>query len=326
MKGLYFYYHKSVTFFLADCWEINNAYNFMRENEREDDFKMKSATIKRKKVISLFLAVMLVTGICSVPVQAKTEKKSATMYVGEKLDIYPIVGTIKKVKSGTSKIASAKKNGSSVIVTAKKPGKTTITIKGSYGNCIYKITVKKLQFDLSVSQTGSDCAVVTVKNKGTAYYDSVDVVCTLRDASGNPVSEESVTLYAVASKSTANTDVHTYDEYVDMSKTTVAISSYRRNTYKCKDYTSKVKYTYNVVENSYGGKELRVTTSTNYKGDGTIRAAYDVFFYDAADNILSVYNNYNALYSTERVETSEISFPADAVRYEVKERAYMYTY
>lgn len=286
---------------------------------------MEQITNKTKKCLSLVIAVILVMSLCSMPAKAATKKKSATIYIGEELNIYPVIGTIKKAISSKSKIASVKKSGSSVIVTAKKAGKTNVTLKGSYGNCVYKVTVKKPQFDLSVSQVGADRVLLTLKNQSTAYYDTVNAICTLYDVSGNPVSEKEVTFYAVGAKKTAYVNAYTYDEYVDMSKTTAVINAYRRNTNKCKDYTSKVDYGYNVVQGTYRN-QLRVTTSTNYNGNGYIKAAYDVVFYDVVGNIVSVVNNYASLYSTKRIDTDEISFPESAVRYEVKERAFLYTY
>lgn len=96
------------------------------------------------KGILMFVALLVMVFVCTDTVEAATKlsKKSATLYVGETLQLKLTGGSRSSSwKSSKSKIASVSKKGK---VTAKKAGTCKITVKQAGKTYTCKITVKKL--------------------------------------------------------------------------------------------------------------------------------------------------------------------------------------
>lgn len=141
---------------------------------------------KMKKILVMFIAVIMIIGILPVRVEAATVKLNrtkVTIYVGSSATL-KVSGTKKKVKWTTSnkKVATVTSKGK---VTAKKAGKVTITAKVGKKSYKCKVTVKnpylnstkksltvgntytlKITGTTAKSWTSSNKSVVAVNSKG----------------------------------------------------------------------------------------------------------------------------------------------------------------
>jgi len=285
---------------------------------------MKIMKNSMKCFIALFV-MALALSVTGITAQAATKTKKLTLYVGEKVEYtYIGIGSLKSVKSSKSKVVSAKKKSGHSVMQAKKAGKATVTVKGTRGTFKYNITVKKPSFSVSIQSLQNEYALVNVKNNTSGFFDSVDVILTLKDANGNPIAQKTVFINYLGSKKTALDKLYygSYDN-VDISKTTYSVSFSRNLNATYKNYDSKVKW------NSYqqDGK-VYVTVSTSYKGSGSIYAGYNVVFYDAIGNVINCsYDTYDFLYKNKKVNTTEFYVPDGAVSYTIiNKRAILRTY
>ncbi|MCM1497121.1 MAG: hypothetical protein NC124_01500 [Clostridium sp.] len=284
------------------------------------------------KCLIAFFVMFLALNIACVTAEAKTKTYKINLYVGETSVQYPSVGKIKSVKTNNKKIVSAKKKGAAINLTAKKKGSAKITVKGSRGTYVYKVTVKNAVFDVTVgtSRTGNDDYLVTLENKTSDFFERVQVSAILRDTAGNPVEEIQLYFYAVGGKGKANSTFYTstYDSTIDISKTTFTVVEFYRSTYTSyKNYLKNVNYSLTQVEEDTYSKKYRLTASTSYKGQGTVFVGYDVFFYDIAGNVVDVSSFYIVLNKNQRVYSDDISVQSSAVRAEIQnKRAYVGTY
>lgn len=279
--------------------------------------------MKRKKGLRCMLAAFVVMTALIVgksTAEARTKTDKLTLYTGEKISYsYIGLGNVKKVTSSKKSVVAAKKYKGGSYMTAKKAGKANVTVKGSRGKWIHKITVRKPNFKTSVSPTPEGDFLVSVKNNNPSWFDWVEVVFTFRDAAGNPVTERTATMWRVGPKMTAVGTIYApvYNENVDYSKTTWELSWDRDVDAKYTNYAKKVKFSENRVGNS-----LYVTAKTKkkYKGKGWIYIGYDVKFYDANGQVIKVENYYCSLYSGEQSDKTEIYCPSDAVSYSITKR------
>lgn len=280
-----------------------------------------------KKSIKCLIALMIMAmAFCVTGVNAQAAKKTqkVTFFVGEKIQHSFIgMGKVKSVKSSNSKVVTAKKYKSGIVTESKKKGKATITTKGTRGSYVYKVTVKNPDIKVSLPTNLGD-SVVSVKNDGSGYFDSISVLYHLYDAAGNELGTEREFYNCVGSKKIAYGSIY-LSKYryanADFSKTTYEINWNRSLRAKFKDYTKKVKFT---ATESNG--KVNVKTSMSYKGKGYVYAGYSVFFYDAAGNVVEVRDSYHFLYKKQKTKTYSISKPNDAVSWKlVNKRAYLET-
>lgn len=286
---------------------------------------MKNST----KCLIAFFVMLFAISLTGITAEAKTKTYKITLYVGEKASEYPSVGTIKSVKSSNKKVVAASKKGSTINLNAKKAGSAKVTVKGKKGTYVYKVTVKKASFSVSGATVNSKgYYLMTLKSQSSSFFESVRVIATFRDSNGNPLKEETFSFYSIAPKSTAY-DITYISSYsgIDPSKTTFTVDEfYRTPYYNYKNYEKNVNYSITEVSSDAYSKDYRFTASTSYKGKGGIYAGYDVFFYDAAGNIVDVYSGYMFLYNKSRVDTRNMSVDSSAVRAEiVSKRVYLAT-
>lgn len=291
--------------------------------------------MKNKKVMKSIMAmfVMILAFSCfSITAEAATKTKKMTMYVGETFSYsYIGMGNIKSVKSNKKSVVTAKKikNGSTVYnqMTAKKKGSAKVTVKGTRGTYIYKITVKKKpNIVVSITPRTDGYATVTVNNKSSVYIENVNVEITYRNAAGTVIGDSTARIYCLGAKNKfadqVYPSVYPYRATdIDWSKTTYKIVYDRNPEYKYSNYTKKVKYTYS-VKNGY----LNIKTKISYKGNNSVYAGYTVYFYDAAGNVVDVDNFYNYLSGSNakyRTSTYTMRMPSDAVTYKISKMAYM---
>ncbi len=281
----------------------------------------------RKKSMKCLIALMVMAmAFCVTGVNAQAAKKTqkVTFFVGENIQHSFIgMGKVKSVKSSNSKVVTAKKYKNGIVTESKKKGKATITTKGTRGSYVYKVTVKNPDIKVSLPTNLGD-NVVSVKNDGSGYFDSISVLYHLYDAAGNELGTEREFYNCVGSKKIAYGSIY-LSKYryanADFSKTTYEINWNRSLRAKFKDYTKKVNFT---ATESNG--KVDVKTSMSYKGKGYVYAGYSVFFYDAVGNVVEVRDSYHFLYKKQKTKTYSISKPNDAVSWKlVNKRAYLET-
>ena len=281
---------------------------------------------KRRVLMSAAAIFVMALALCvtSVTAQAATKTKKLTMYVGEQFTIYTIGGKMTSVKSSKKKVCTAKKKSGNTVVTAKKAGKSNITIKTTRGKIVYKITVKKNPFKVTASASADGSLILKLQNTSGGYFDWVDLNVTLCDSAGNPVTQKTESIFYVGSKQTAYGTVYVYDNGIDLSKTKIAISNWKRTPdASYKNYSKKVSASL-IEDNGY----IKLRANTNYSGKGYIYVAYDIAFKNASGQIIKVSTESTSLYSSRKVNTTYGSrMPDDAVSYEVlSKRIYLKNY
>ena len=278
-------------------------------------------TIKTVVMLLIFVMAFVMTGSIS---EAKTDK--FTLYVGEELGYsYIGMGTIKSVKSSNSKVVSAKKYKGGSWMVAKKTGKATVTVKGARGTWKHNITVKKADFKVSFAKmSGNDkYCQVSVKNNTSGFFDKFKVEATFYDANGNKLYDNMEVFYYVGKKKTANSELYMGSDFakVDLSKTTYKLTFDRDIDYKYKDYAKKVKTTVS-EDKDY----VNIKAKTSYKGKGNVYVAYDIFFYDASNNLVSITTYTKFLYKKANTGTTKVLKPSRAVTYKINKRVMLKEY
>ena len=288
--------------------------------------------ITKKSLLSLVMALAIILSVCvvSVPAEAASKKtKKVTLFVGEQLTVYPIGGSLKKVKSTKKKVCAVKKKSGNALLTAKKAGKATVNIKTTGGSFKYIVTVKKNPFKIYY-QPMENGLLVSVKNTSSTFFRGVDVVATLCDKNGNPLNQKSAYVSYLGKGQTGYDSIYSYDTSVDLSKTKFKISRWSRDLdYKSTNYSSKVNVKNIQGTSSSGNKEIKFSANCNYSGKGTIYVAQDIICYGANGRILKLITNTTLLYSTKNVYTSSYgdTIPSDCVSYKVvSTRVYLSTY
>lgn len=288
---------------------------------------MKTTKIARRPMMAFAAVFIMALALCvtSVTAQAATKTRKLTMYVGEKFAYsYIGIGSLKSVKSSNKKIVTAKKSGSKNTMTAKKKGSATVTVKGSSGTYIYKVSVKaKPKFDVAVNPLPDGYVQVSLKNKSAVFADSVAVDVSFCDAAGNVLETDHAYFHYVGSKKTAYDKVYLLAKDVDFSKTQFTTDYSRNPDYKYKDYTKKVKF--NV---SLSGNSATITTKTSYKKSGSVYAAFGLVYKDAAGTVVGAYyDSYNYLYKTKKSDSTVITVPEGVASVElVGKRAFVKEY
>lgn len=275
-----------------------------------------------KRVLFVF-AVVLAVACFNVNAEAKTKTKKTSMFVGEKTTFtYSGIGTVKSVKVGNKKIATAKKSGNKCVITAKKKGKTTVTIKGS--KCTYKhvISVAVQKLDVKFKQVGDENAIITLTNNTLKYYNWFRVNVVFRDARGNEVYKTSTYINNMCPRQSGS-DVLYFGpdaKNVDISKTTYQIQSKSIPGAKYKNYAKNVEIT--EYKRTAPSEEvfLDMTASTSYSGKGDISITYEVDYMDGLGNVVYIENRSDSLSSYK--QKSEISIPYNVKygQYVVKKR------
>lgn len=271
------------------------------------------------------LLVTLFTFSTPTEVSAKTKTKTykLTMYVGEQYQISPFLCTFKKAKSSKKKVCTAKKKGSYVIITAKKAGKSKVTIKSNKGNFVYKVTVKKVPFQVATYPM-EDGVLVAVKNTSKTYFSSVDIQLTFCDANGVPLNQGATYVYNLGGKQTAYTQkfYSTYGSTVNLGKTKARVLKWSRSDdVKIKNFANKVNV--NLIKtpatSAYSTDKLKFNCSMNYTGTGSILVNEDIFCYGAGGKLLKVINASATLSSTKNIYTDDVgySLPEGCVSYKV---------
>jgi hypothetical protein len=287
----------------------------------------KKALVAMLTTFVLFVSLFAVSTPTTVHAAKKTKK--VTLMVGEELSVFPIGGTLKKVKSSKKKVCAVKKKSGAAILKAKKAGTAKITLKTTGGKLYYKVKVIKNPFKVSVSPM-KDGNVVAVKNTSSLFINWVTVQLTYCDSMGNPLNQTTRSIYYLGKGQTGYDYAANSGATIDYSKTKYKVVEWKRYPdYKSKSYASKVNVNHFKGLSTYGSDVLKFNASTNYSGKGTILVAQDVFVYDKVGNIIKVISDTTSLYSTKSVYTDDYgtSLPDGWASYRVvSTRVYLQTY
>ena len=282
-----------------------------------------------KIIFAVFVMVMafFITGSTS---QAATKSDKLTLYVGEQLGYsYIGMGTLKSAKSSNKKVVTASKKNGSCIMKAEKTGKATVTAKGSKGTWKHNITVKKADFQVDIVPiAGTRYGQVSVKNNTSGFFTSFDVLVTFNDANGNKIYESSAYVRYVGKKQTGYDEVYLGSdiEAIDWSKTTYTLSFSRSVDQKYKNYAKKVSFKESSGTNNNNNPCIDIKAKTSYKGKGSIYIAYDVFYYNAAGNLVSISNYISTLSKYSKSSTISIPMAYNAASYKIKKRVILAEY
>ncbi|MCI8509869.1 MAG: hypothetical protein HFJ06_15145 [Lachnospiraceae bacterium] len=278
-----------------------------------------------KCLVALFVMVITLS-LAGITAQAATKTKKLTLYVGEKVNYYYIgLGNLKSVKTNKKAVVAAKKKGRYNQMTAKKAGSATVTVKGTKGTYVYKITVKKEpEIEVKLERRQDKYININVKNKSSAYLDNVYVDISYKNAAGQEVDSKKIYLYYLgAKKQAAKEDCPINSKDVDLSKTTYKVTWSRNMNKDYSDYTKKVKYSL-----SQSDKYLNIKTSISYKKSCNVFAGYTVYFYDANGNVIGIRDGYNYMSGSNkkyRTCTTQVRIPDQTVRYSLINKRAMLT-
>lgn len=284
---------------------------------------MKNNKKSIKCLIAMIVMVMAFT-VTGVTAEAKTKTDKMTLLVGEKTGYtYIGMGKIKSVKSSKKSVVTAKKYRGGSLMTAKKAGKANVTVNGSRGKWIHKITVKKASFKVNYTRTADGDFIVSFKNNSSVYLDRCQVTLTFKDSKGNKVTTATAYMNVLGPKQTGYDtimDPYYYDN-IDYSKTTYTIDYNRSIDASYKNYSKKVKFT-----ESKSGNYINIKAKTSYKGKGDIYIAYEVKYYDSKKQLIDVANYTTTLYKSRKNSTTQIYMPSSAASYKITKRVMLKTY
>jgi hypothetical protein len=278
---------------------------------------------------------MVIAAAAPGVVQAKTQTKSLTLYVGE---VYTLSATyqIKSVSSNKKSVASAAKDSSSTYranITAKKAGKATVTIKTKGGNVKYSITVKKLDVTGTFIDEGNGYLLLKIKNNTKQTFTTVGFKYTLKDASGE-VMEETTTLVSdvVAGKTVYKEISYNQNTFTpDLSQCTIkAVSDNRSANAKYTDVSSKIKTTV-TDERDTSERSIKFTIKTKNTLKKNVTANVYILVYDANGQLIDE-NSRSFYLKSKATDTNSATCyfytgtDVNTLTYKVSTVAYYYTY
>ena len=233
-----------------------------------------------KKIALLMLAVSMTVPAASAlnmpaasVAEAATKTSNITMYVGETTQL---LLSPKSIKSSNKKVVKGykKKNeygNTWYYMSAKKTGKATVTVKTQYTTYKYKVTVKKHKVSADFKMLESqyrNSLLISVKNATGQTFDDVAVKYTLKDAAGNVLKEDTVTVSHVLDKKTSYATVSLPSDMgqVDVSKSSVKVTNVSHDPgSKYKDISKKIKVTDEVSESTQSGVKVKITLKNTTK-------------------------------------------------------------
>ena len=273
-----------------------------------------------KRLVTFCLAVVMVfTLLPATAAEAATKTEKITLYVGESIyatnysDVTKVTSSNKKVVAvGRDKEYTYRAN-----MTAKKPGTSMITIKTKRGTMKYKVTVKKLAFDVKLTELSDGEVLVSVKNNTNHIFDYVEVTYTLKGADGAVLEEDKRMVYDLLPGKTSYDKIFysTYDFTIAIKKCSAKISSvYRSPEAKYVDRASKLTITDkgNMKTNpGYATLTLKLKNKISSSMSGSVY----ILLYDKKDRLigvrtLSVFLKGSAVETeTEKIDTT-YSYPS----------------
>ncbi|MCM1283729.1 MAG: hypothetical protein NC180_09735 [Muribaculaceae bacterium] len=288
-----------------------------------------------KRLLSAFLALAMLAAVLPVvDAQADTKKENLTLYVGEAIYFtnYSKVTSVKSSKSDVVKVAKDKKNNTHANLTAKKAGKSKVTIKTKSGTSVYTVTVKKLDFDVTLTKISEGNILMSVKNNTKQIFDYVEVKYTLKGADGEVLAEDTKLLddSMPGKMSYANITYSSYSYTVDIEQCSAKAKEVTRSfTATYKNAESKVKVTDSVDMEKNPGYAT-VTVKAKNTSSKSVKGKVSIVLYDAQGNKIgtrpvSFYIKGSAT-DTETVKIDVSYVYTDYDHYEIEKCLYFKTY
>lgn len=292
--------------------------------------RMNKAGVGRRLLMVCLITAMLVGLFPATWSEAAV--KDMIMYVDEDAIYYTgdtdqmIKDYVKSVKSSDSKVVKpAKQDYGYIGLWARKPGKAIITVQTKSGTKKYRITVKKLDLELSFSASkDKKYYYLKFQNNTDMYFHSVSYKCTLAERSpeGEICYTTSEYAYGVNDLLARRSIIiprkyigtHLEDEAkVKVQYTLVPeecsielVGVERKFGYQYKDLSSKMK-----IGNMKDKLEKRrryltfdVTNPTSHSVDGRIYC----MIYDANDRLIGVWDDYYIIQANTK-QSCVMSFP-----------------
>lgn len=250
----------------------------------------------KQLMASAFVCAMVIA-LLPATVQAKTTKKSITLYKGEAI-YYTDYSTVKSVKSSNSKVAKASKDKSAdykTNIVAKKAGKTNVTIRTKSGNAVVAVTVKNAKFTSKIESVNeSGYVLISVKNNSKDVFDSIEMTYTIKDSNGGVIAQKSEKMNSILPNKTAYTNVYIGSdnmENLSLSQSLAKVTGYSRSWigYTYKDVSSKITCTPQVTEETDSGISYNMKLKNSY--NDSVSGKVYTMVYDADNNLLGVESN-----------------------------------
>jgi predicted lipoprotein with Yx(FWY)xxD motif len=247
-----------------------------------------------KKIVSVSLVfAMLIAVAAPGQVQAKTTKKSVTLYVGEEYTLYDMENQFKSVSSSKKSVATVTKNKKSSYVakiTAKKPGKTTVTVKTKKDTTKYNITVKKIDITGTFTDMGDGNLLLELKNNTKNTFEGVDIKYVLKDSSGKTYETDKTAVFGLVAGKTVYTNITYFEsEFTpDPSKCTVTASGVERTVnYTYKDASSDVEASVTNTDIDTGKRTVQYTVREKNNSKNYVVGNVYILIYDADGNLVN---------------------------------------
>lgn len=288
-----------------------------------------------KRLLTLCLAVAMIAVLLPATVtQAATKAESLTLYVGEKIYVTNYSNVSKVSTSNKAVVAAAKdkENATHANLTAKKAGTATVTITTKSGTMKYKVTVKKLSFDVKLTQLSEGEVLISVKNNTKQTFDYAYVTYTLKGADGAVLEKDKKMVDDLLPGKTSYAKIiySTYDFTIDISQCSGKVTEVDRSiSAKYTDRSAKVSITDTMdldVNPGYATLTMKLKNKISSSVSGTVY----IMLYDAADQLigvrpLSIYLKGSAI-ETETVKLdTKYSYPTYD-HYKLAIRAYSKAY
>lgn len=281
--------------------------------------------MKKSKIQWLLavLAVIMMVGTAGMTVSAKTKTNKLTLLVGDKVEYFYIgIGNVKSVKSSKKSVVTAKKAKGGSKLTAKKAGKANVTVKGSRGKWVHKVTVKKPSFDIKTAISADKRNInVTFKNKTSVFLNYVELTFTYKNSKGEELYTSTGWMYSIGKNNTANCQIYIPQSYkdIDLSKTTYTCTWKRYSADSSySNYSKKV-----TVKSSKKGEYINIKATSKYKGKKEIYIGYDILFYDANKQLIEIDNRSTSLSKYRKNSTIKAYVPNNMASYTIKKRIWL---
>ncbi|MEE1007898.1 MAG: hypothetical protein UH963_01975 [Agathobacter sp.] len=278
---------------------------------------------KLKKIISMFLAIVMAFTLAGVivpqsTVEAATTTKSYTFVKGEAW-VYTIYSGSSKVKSYSSSnksvvsVSKNKSNKNAVNLSAKKKGSATITVKMTNGaKTVLKLKVVNPAIEFKIVGKRDSYVTYKVKNKGSVSYSSLYFKYTLKNSKNSTVKSDYESVSYLGAGQSAYVDVYVGDTSgISTSKSYAKIDNTQSRRYLEYKYSSATKYvSYKVSKASDGNFKVKFTN----KSKNTVDAVADVVFYDANGKIVDV--STTSRYLTKKSTDTATLYVSSYVKYD----------
>lgn len=251
---------------------------------------------------------LLVTVLSPVVAEAATKMRNLTLYTGEAIYVtdYYKVKSVSSSKKSVITAAKDKENNKHANLITKKTGKAVVTVKTEGGTYQYKITVKKLDVSVKMTDIGHGNILLTVKNNTKQTFTALALEYSLKDANGDEVVHDVEKVQDVVAGKTAYKLIYysTYSYTPDISLCEAkAVAAERNPQVTYKNQTSNCSVTYKL-----DGDKVVITTSNKSKKAAISGKVY-VLCYDENENIIglvssSVYLKAKAKDTTSRSVTT----------------------